>query len=51
MLNVLYEDNHLIAVEKPANLPAQADASGDADLLSICKAYVKEKYRKPARFT
>lgn len=47
MLNVLYEDNHLLAVEKPANLPAQADASGDADLLSICKAYVKEKYRKP----
>lgn len=45
--HILYEDNHLLVVEKPENLPVQADASGDADLLSLCKAYVKEKYQKP----
>lgn len=47
MLKVLYEDNHLLVVEKPVNIPAQADASGDDDLLSICKAYIKEAYNKP----
>ncbi len=45
--HILYEDNHLLVVEKPENLPVQADASGDADLLSLCKAYVKEAYHKP----
>lgn len=44
---ILYEDNHLLVVEKPVNLPVQADSSGDADLLSILKAYIKEKYQKP----
>ena len=44
---VLYEDNHLLVVEKPANLPVQADASGDADMLTLLKAYIKEKYQKP----
>jgi Pseudouridylate synthases, 23S RNA-specific len=34
-------------VEKPENVPVQADASGDADLLAVLKAYVKEKYHKP----
>ena len=41
---ILYEDNHLLVVEKPANLPVQADASGDADMLTLLKAYIKEKY-------
>ena len=45
--HILYEDNHLLVVEKPENLPVQADASGDPDLLSLCKAYIKETYRKP----
>ena len=45
--HILFEDNHLLVVEKPENLPVQADASGDADLLSLCKAYIKETYRKP----
>ena len=45
--HILYEDNHLLVVEKPENLPVQADASGDADLLSLCKAYIKETYHKP----
>ena len=44
---VLYEDNHLLAVVKPPNLPVQADASGDDDLLSILKRYIGQKYRKP----
>ena len=45
--HILYEDNHLLVVEKPENVPVQADASNDADLLSICKAYIKEAYHKP----
>lgn len=44
---VLYLDNHLLVVEKPANLPTQADSSGDDDLLSILKRYVGEKFNKP----
>ncbi len=44
---VLYEDNHLLVVVKPANLPTQADASGDDDLLSILKRYIARKYQKP----
>ena len=46
-VRVLYEDNHLLVVEKPANVPVQADASGDEDLLTACKRYIKEKYAKP----
>ena len=45
--HILFEDNHLLVVEKPENLPVQADASGDADLLSLCKSYIKETYHKP----
>ena len=45
--HILYEDNHLLVVEKPENLPVQADASGDPDLLTVCKAYIKETYHKP----
>ncbi|MCR5299918.1 MAG: RNA pseudouridine synthase [Erysipelotrichaceae bacterium] len=47
MIRVLYEDNHLLVVEKPANQPMQEDSSGDPDLLNEAKAYVKEKYGKP----
>ena len=46
-IQVLYEDNHLLVVKKPANVPVQADASGDEDLLTACKGYIKEKYGKP----
>ena len=46
-LNVIYEDNHIIVVEKPVNIPSQADKTGDIDLLSIVKQYIKEKYQKP----
>lgn len=44
---VLYVDNHLLAVEKPPNLPVQRDSSGDEDLLTLCKGYIKERYDKP----
>ena len=46
-IGVLYEDNHLLAVVKPPNLPTQADSSGDDDLLSIMKRYIGNKYQKP----
>ena len=44
---VIYEDNHLLVVVKPPNLLSQADRTGDPDLLSLMKEYVREKYRKP----
>lgn len=47
MINVIYEDNHLLVVEKPVNIPMQEDESKDKDLLTICKEYIKEKYNKP----
>lgn len=46
-LNVIYEDNHLIAVEKPINVPVQSDISGDTDLQSMLKEYIARKYNKP----
>jgi 23S rRNA pseudouridine1911/1915/1917 synthase len=44
---VLYEDNHLLAVEKPVNMPVQNDISNDDDLLCLLKQYIKGKYNKP----
>lgn len=45
-LKVLYEDNHIIVVEKPVNIPSQGDKTGDIDMLTIIKQYIKEKYNK-----
>lgn len=45
-LNVIYEDNHIIVVEKMVNIPSQGDKTGDVDMLSIIKDYLKEKYQK-----
>lgn len=47
MNNILYEDNHIIVVEKKVNVPVQEDESKDKDLLTIIKEYLKEKYHKP----
>lgn len=47
MNNILYEDNHIIVVEKKINIPVQEDDSKDLDLLSIIKKYLKDKYNKP----
>ncbi len=46
-MNILYEDNHIIVVVKPHNIPTQADSSQDADMLTKVKEYIKEKYNKP----
>ena len=46
-LKVIYEDNHIIVVEKKPNIPSQADKTEDLDMLSIVKSYIKEKYQKP----
>ena len=46
-LKVIYEDNHIIVVEKPVNIPSQGDKTGDEDMLTIIKQYIKEKYNKP----
>ncbi len=46
-INILYEDNHLLIVIKPANMPVCKDSSNDEDLLTILKEYLKEKYHKP----
>ena len=43
----LNEDNHIIVVEKPVNIPSQGDKTGDVDMLTIIKEYLKEKYNKP----
>lgn len=46
-LKVIYEDNHIIVVEKPPNIPSQGDKTEDTDMLTIIKEYLKEKYNKP----
>lgn len=47
MVKVIYEDNHLLVVEKPINILSQADNTNDIDMISILKKYLKEKYNKP----
>jgi len=44
---ILYEDNHLLGIVKPVNIPTQADISGDPDLLTLLKEDLKERYNKP----
>ena len=46
-LKVIFEDNHIIVVEKPVNIPSQADKTGDEDMLTIIKKYLIKKYNKP----
>ena len=46
-LKILFEDNHIIVVEKPVNIPSQADKTGDEDMLTIIKKYLIKKYNKP----
>ncbi|MAW21699.1 MAG: RNA pseudouridine synthase [Flavobacteriales bacterium] len=47
MLDILYEDNHLIAVNKKSGDIVQGDKTGDAPLSDFVKAYIKKKYKKP----
>lgn len=46
-LDILYEDNHIIAVYKPAGLLVQGDHSGDPTLMDEVKYFLKQKYNKP----
>ncbi len=46
-LKILYEDNHIIVVQKIPNIPSQSDKTGDIDMLSLIKDYLKQKYNKP----
>ncbi len=46
---VLYCDNHLLTVAKPAGLLSQADSTGDPDLLTWCRSYIEKRYDKPGR--
>src|SRR5690242_9612091 len=47
MLEVLYEDNHLLAVNKRAMLPTMGVAEDEASLLTVAKEYIRKKYNKP----
>ena len=47
MIPILFEDNHLLVVEKPVNMPSQADESGDRDLLTALKEMIKVREQKP----
>lgn len=46
-LKILFEDNHIIVVEKLPNIPSQSDKTGDIDMLTLVKEYIREKYNKP----
>jgi uncharacterized membrane protein len=46
-LHVLYEDNHLLALNKPPGLPTMGVAAGDVSLVTLAKQYIKRRYRKP----
>ena len=46
-MEILFEDNHIIVVQKPQNVLSQGDETGDQDMLGMVKNYIKEKYQKP----
>ena len=47
MVKVIYEDNHLLVVEKPVNILSQGDNTNDKDMVNLLKEFLKEKYNKP----
>ena len=47
MPEILYCDNHLLFINKPAGLLSQADSSGDTDALTLAKTWVKKEFKKP----
>ncbi len=44
---IIFEDNHLLVIDKPAGVLSQEDHTGDPDVLNLCKAYIKKEYNKP----
>ena len=47
MADILYEDNHVLVAVKPPNMLSQGDSTGDPDILSMLKEYIRERYQKP----
>ena len=47
MIEILYEDNHILVAIKPKGILSQADGSDKEDMLTLLKSYIKEKYQKP----
>ncbi|MBR2810446.1 MAG: RNA pseudouridine synthase [Solobacterium sp.] len=46
-MKILYEDNHVLCLVKPPNMPVNSDSSNDPDLLTAARTYIGEKYHKP----
>ena len=46
-LEIIFEDNHLLVINKPAGLLSQEDHTGRPDALSLCKEYIRKRYNKP----
>lgn len=46
-INIIYEDNHLLVIEKPINIPVQKDNTNDIDLITMLKDYRKKNENKP----
>jgi len=46
-IGIIYEDNHVLVIHKPRNIPVQADSSNDESIQQLLQSYLKEKYQKP----
>ncbi len=46
-LEILFEDNHLLVINKPIGILVQGDKTGDIPLVDLAKAYIKQKHNKP----
>lgn len=46
-INIIFEDNHLLVVNKPGGIPVQPDPTGDESLLQACTEYIRTRYNKP----
>ncbi len=44
---IIYEDNHLLVIDKPVGVLSQEDITGKPDVLTLCKQYLKKEYNKP----
>jgi len=48
-IEILFEDNHLLVVNKPSGVLSQEDHTGNPDILNLCKLYLKNEYDKPGK--
>ncbi|TVR16933.1 MAG: RluA family pseudouridine synthase [Balneolaceae bacterium] len=46
-IEIVYEDNHLLAINKPEGVLSQEDITARPDVLTLCKSYLKKEYNKP----